>query len=82
MSNWLLTLPRPLRQSWAERAREFEDWSMAELLAGRRLAQSTPEASPAPMSSAGASAEPTTTASQRPLDTPWPVAPAPQPGRA
>lgn len=58
MNNWLLTLPRPPSQSWADRAREYEDWSMAELLAGRRFAQATPDASSAPMSSTDAAPEP------------------------
>jgi hypothetical protein len=48
MSNWLLTLPRPPRQFWSDRARELENWSAAELYASRRFAQATPETAPWP----------------------------------
>lgn len=82
MNNWLPTVPRPPRQSWEDMAREYEDRSMAESLAGRRFAQSRPNASPAPMSSMGMPTELGTPESQPSwlFDTPWPVAPAPHPG--
>lgn len=60
MDNWSLTFPLgnyPLPGTQAD-PEKYRDWSIPELLAGRRFAQSTLTAPPAPMSSSGVDAEP------------------------
>lgn len=68
----------------SERIFAMEDWTPTSPLLNRRwlhFAQSMPAVPPAPMS-AGTDAEPRSAASLPAWlqDTPWPVAPAPQPG--
>lgn len=65
MRNWAPTFPLlnyPLPEAPAD-PKDYWDWSVAELYTGRRLAPSAAAASPEPMSSMGARAEPATAAS-------------------
>lgn len=84
MRKWLSTFPllnRPLPETGPVPA-DYEDWSVDELLAGRRFAQSAPTAPPMPPSSMGSAADAATTASLPGwlASTQWLVAPAQQPG--
>jgi hypothetical protein len=66
MNNWLPTFPL-LNRTWSAQGpapEDYKDWSVAELLAGRRFAQSEPIAAPEQPLSDGVGAGPATTASQ------------------
>ena len=82
MSNWLPTSPllnRPPSLSRDEASwPDYDGWSIAELFRGERLAPSVSAASPAARSSADASAEPVTAATQPAwlADAQWRATPA------
>jgi hypothetical protein len=83
MDNWLPTFPL-LNRAWPARGpvpEDYKDWSVAELFAGRRFAQSEPTAAPERPLSDGARTAPATTAFQPDwlADAQWQAPPERQP---